>query len=70
MRVNVRSDGRQVLNDLLRVLGLTRARLARDKDGLVLALLAHVHPRLLGDGEDMGWVLIPSFVSILGNDGV
>ena len=70
MRVmHVRRDCSEVLNDLLRVLRLSRTGLACDEDTLVLSLLTHVHPRAFGDCEYVGWILIATLASVLVHDG-
>lgn len=42
----------------------------RDEDTLVLSLFSHIDPCTLGDGEDMGRILIATLASILVNDGI
>jgi hypothetical protein len=42
----------------------------RDEDALVFTLLAHVDPCPLSDGKYMRRVLVPTFATVLLNDGV
>ncbi|KAG5455370.1 MAG: hypothetical protein BJ554DRAFT_5232, partial [Olpidium bornovanus] len=62
-----RGDGREVLNDLFRVLGLSRARLAGDEDGLVFAVLQHVAVRRVRHRKDVGRPLTALFVFVRRN---
>jgi len=50
---NAGSDKGKVLNDLLRVLGLTGTRLASNQHGLVLAVSAHGSVGVVGDQVQM-----------------
>ena len=68
--MHVRRDCSEVLNDLLRILRLSRTGLACDEDTLVLTLITHAHPGALGDGEDVRRVLVPSLPAVLLHDRV
>lgn len=58
--VHVSRDRSEILDDLLGAFCLPCPRLARDKDALVFALLPHIHPSTLGNGEDVWWILVTS----------
>jgi hypothetical protein len=58
--VKVSRDRGKILDDLLGAFCLPGTRLARDKDALVFALLAHIHPSTLGNGKDVWWILVTS----------
>lgn len=68
--MRVGSDGGEVLDDFLGRFCLAGAGLAGDEDRLVLALVAHVDPCALGDGEDVGRVLVATFAAVGLDDGV
>ena len=70
MRVmHVRRDRSDLQNDL-RVPCLSCTGLASDEDVLVLAFVAHAHPRALSDGKDVRRVLVPSLPAVLLHDRV
>ena len=68
--MHVHCDRSGVLNDFLRVLRLSCTELAGDEDALVLAFVAHAHPRALSDGKDVRRVLVSAFAAVLRDDRV
>lgn len=68
--MRVGGDGGEILDDFLRRFCLAGAGFAGDEDGLVLAFVAHVDPCAFGDGEDVWWVLVPTFSAVGLDDGV
>ncbi|KAI3485216.1 hypothetical protein L1887_51501 [Cichorium endivia] len=66
----VGGDGGEVLDDLLCVFGLTCAGLSGDEETLVFAVVDHVAHGLVGEGKDVGSVLLASAPLVCGDDGV
>merc|ERR1711970_553795 len=66
------ADGGEVRDDLLGVLSLSGSRLSGDKDGLVVAGVAHALVGALSDGKDVWPALVPPLanVQLHGAEGV
>ena len=64
------TNGGKVLDDLLRVLGLSRTGLSRNQDGLVLPVLQHVRVGVVSNGEDVRRHLVLLLATVVGDHSV
>lgn len=60
-------NSREVLDDLLGVLGLARTALAGDEEGLIFALVEHIAHSAISHGEDMWRVVLATAALVRGD---